>query len=317
MPQVGFIHHDIFLNHDTGHSHPENHLRLEHMYRHLRGISLGDRIVDVSAKEADPSLLELVHDLAYIEYVRKTCDGHESAILDDGDTRVCEASFDVALHGVGAAIQAVEMVDDGRFDRVFVAARPPGHHAMPNHAMGFCLFNNVAIAARYAQQKLGFRRVMILDWDVHHGNGTQDVFFDDPTVFFCSLHQYPFYPGTGSENENGAGDGKNYTMNIPMPAGAEMEHYREAMLNQVIPAAAAFQPELLLISAGFDAHTSDQLANINLRDEDFKELTKLSMLIADQHCKGRLVSLLEGGYHKEALTRSVLQHLMALTEMPD
>jgi len=314
MPQVGFIHHDIFLEHETGHSHPENRHRLEQLYRHLKGISFSDQIVPILASRAEDKMLQLVHDPVYIEYVKKTCHHHATAILDDGDTRVCKSSYEVALHAVGAAIQAVTLVDSGDFKRVFVAARPPGHHAMPNHAMGFCLFNNVAIAARYAQQQLGYRRIMILDWDVHHGNGTQDAFYSDPSVFFCSLHQYPFYPGTGSENERGSGDGLHYTLNIPLPEGSEISDYREVMKNQVLPAAAAFEPELLLISAGFDAHTLDPLANINLRDEDFNELTRLSLLIADRYCKGRVVSLLEGGYHPDALSRSVEQHLMALAD---
>ena len=316
MGRVGFIHHDIFLDHDTGHSHPENHHRLEYMYHHLRGISMGDRIVDVEAEPTDVRTLELVHEPAYIDYVRKTCAEHESAALDDGDTRVCSASFEVALYAAGAAIQAVKLVDRGDFQRVFVASRPPGHHAMPNHAMGFCLFNNVAIAARFAQRKLGIRRVMIIDWSVHHGNGTQDAFYSDPTVLFCSLHQYPFYPGTGSEVERGSGEGINYTLNIPLQEGAEIDVYREAMLNQVSPLAAAFEPELLLISAGFDAHISDPLANINLNDEDFYALTEMAATIADKYCNGRLVSILEGGYNKEALTRCTLQHLMALAEVP-
>lgn len=316
MGRIGFIHHDIFLNHDTGHSHPENHLRLEYMYEHLRGISLGNRIVDIEAEPTDIRTLQLVHDEHYIDYVRKTCEEHEAAALDDGDTRVCKASFDVSLYAAGAVIQAVNLVDRGDFKRVFVAARPPGHHSMPNHAMGFCLFNNVAIAARYAQRKLGFRRIMILDWDVHHGNGTQDAFYSDPTVLFCSLHQFPFYPGTGSASERGSGDGLNYTLNIPMLEGSEIEDYREAMQNQVFPVAAAFEPELLLVSAGFDAHISDPLANINLNDEDFYELTQMAIDIAESHCKGRLVSVLEGGYHREALTRCTLQHLMALADVP-
>lgn len=237
-------------------------------------------------------------------------------MLDDGDTRVCSASFDVALHAVGGALQGVDLLHSGAYRRVFLCARPPGHHALHNHAMGFCLFNNVAIAAKYAIERYGYERIMILDWDVHHGNGTQESFYSDSRVLFCSIHQYPFFPGGGSAQEKGVGEGLNLTLNIPLEAGAEMEQYRNAMLNVVYPTAAAYKPQMLILSAGFDPHYLDPLANINLGDDDFYELSKLTTTLCDKHCGGRLLSVLEGGYHPDALGRSVVQHLTALTELP-
>jgi acetoin utilization deacetylase AcuC-like enzyme len=314
MPQVGFIYHNKFLLHETGHSHPENKHRLESLLNYVRGTNFSQRLEWIEANVIDESLLRLNHTEGYIDYVRNTCISSPSSLLDDGDTRVCDRSYDVAVSAVGAAVQGLKLVVSGEYGRVFVASRPPGHHALPNHAMGFCLFNNVAIAAKYALEHLGLERIMILDWDVHHGNGTQDSFYDDPRVMFCSIHQFPFYPGTGSSVEKGVGEGENFTLNIPLKAGAEMEKYRDAMQNFVIPTASAFEPQLLIISAGFDAHYQDPLSNAGLRDEDFAELTRLSLSIAERHCDGKVLSVLEGGYHEEGLAKSVAQHLTALTE---
>lgn len=317
MARVGFIYHDKFLDHETGHSHPENCHRLKEVYEHLRESELEGKMDRLIAKKATTEDLLLNHDRCYIDYVRKICENHSSAVLDDGDTRVCSASFDVALHAVGASIQGIDLLHAGAYKRIFVAARPPGHHALHNHAMGFCLFNNVAIAAKYAIERYGYDRIMILDWDVHHGNGTQASFYRDPRVLVCSIHQYPFFPGGGSSLEKGEGDGLNLTLNIPLEAGAEMEQYRNAMLNIVFPTAAAYNPQMLLLSAGFDAHYLDPLANMNLDDSDFYELTKLTLSLCDKHCGGKLLSVLEGGYHREALGRSVVQHLTALCELVD
>jgi acetoin utilization deacetylase AcuC-like enzyme len=314
MARIGFIYHDKFLDHETGHSHPENRHRLTQVYDHVREAELDEKIDWIVAESTTEEMLLLNHDTDHIEYIRKTCENHSSAVLDDGDTRVCSASFNVALLAVGASIQGIDLLHSGKYKRIFVAARPPGHHALFNRAMGFCLFNNVAIAAKYAITHYGYERIMILDWDVHHGNGTQDSFYKDPRVLFCSIHQFPFYPGTGSALEKGEAEGANLTLNIPLEAGAEMEQYRNVMLNIVIPTAAAYKPQLLIVSAGFDAHCLDPLANINLGDEDYHELSRLTVSLCEKHCEGKLLSVLEGGYHRDALSRSVIQHLMALSE---
>jgi acetoin utilization deacetylase AcuC-like enzyme len=314
MPQVGFLYHDKFLLHETGHSHPENRHRLESLINYVRSSNFGHRVDWLEATLVDESFLGLNHTQGYIDYVRNTCVSSPYSLLDDGDTRVCDASFDVAVGAVGATIEGLQLINSGTYKRIFVACRPPGHHALSNHAMGFCLFNNVAIAANYALENLGVEKLMILDWDVHHGNGTQETFYQDPRVLFCSIHQYPFFPGTGASSEVGAGAGEHFNLNIPIKAGAEFDKYRDAMQNFVMPTAAAFEPEFLIISAGFDAHYLDPLSNMNLRDEDFLELTRLSVSIAEKYCDGKVLSVLEGGYHQEALARSVAQHLTALCE---
>lgn len=314
MASIGFIYHEQFLAHETGHSHPENCHRLRTVYSHVREAELESSLDWIEAKSVSEDALLLNHESAYIEYVKKTCSSLPSALLDDGDTRVCRDSYNVALLAVGASIQAIDLLHEKRYSRIFVAARPPGHHALHNHAMGFCLFNNVAIAAKYAIEHYGYERVMILDWDVHHGNGTQDSFYKSSQVLFCSIHQFPFYPGGGSIDERGAGDGANLTLNIPIQEGAEMDVFRDAMKNVVFPSAAAYKPQLLIVSAGFDAHQLDPLAHINLKDEDYHELTQLTVELADRFCEGKILSVLEGGYDRDALARSVVQHLTALSE---
>jgi acetoin utilization deacetylase AcuC-like enzyme len=312
MVPIGFVYHEKFLSHDTGYSHPENHLRIERLYAAVREAGFGRDIDWIPARAGIESDLLLNHEQTYIDYVKKTCAQHEVALLDDGDTRVSRQSFEVGLLAVGAAIQAVDLVCRGHYQRVFVGCRPPGHHALRDHAMGFCLFNNVAIAAKYALKHFGIKRIMIIDWDVHHGNGTQDSFYADPRVLFCSIHQYPFYPGTGSPSEKGSGSGLNYTINIPVEAGDGIDAYRDAFRNVIIPSAEAFEPQLILISAGFDAHFQDPLAGVALRDEDFLEMTRWVLQLAESLCDGRLISVLEGGYHLDAMPRSVIQHLHGL-----
>jgi acetoin utilization deacetylase AcuC-like enzyme len=216
------------------------------------------------------------------------------------------------LLAVGGALQAVDQVVDRRVRNAFVALRPPGHHAERDRAMGFCLFNNVAIAARYAQQQYGLKRVLIVDWDVHHGNGTQHAFEDDPSVLFFSTHQYPFYPGTGRASERGNGPGLGYTVNVPLAAGCGDQEYIEVFEKILYPAAQAFRPDLVLISAGFDAHREDPLAGMLVTEGGYERMTTIVREIAEQCCAGRLVSLLEGGYNLEALARSVERHLRTL-----
>lgn len=304
--------HPEFSEHLTPPGHPECYQRYQAIYEHLHSSAIADKVVWKRAEEANLNFIEFNHSRAYVRFVEEACLNLEVSTIDGGDTYVCHESFRVARLGVGAAIALVDDVLSGECKNGFVALRPPGHHACEEKAMGFCLFNNVAIAARYAQACYGLERVLILDWDVHHGNGTQDSFYNDASVFFISLHQYPFYPGTGSADEIGIGPGKGTTLNIPMSAGAAGKDYRAAFAQLIEPAIRAFAPHLILLSAGFDAHRQDDMAGIELDDIDFGWMTEQVLAIADEVCGGRVVSLLEGGYHLEALARSVKLHVECL-----
>jgi acetoin utilization deacetylase AcuC-like enzyme len=235
-------------------------------------------------------------------------------VLDQSDTPVGPASFDAALRSLGASVAATDAVLGGHVRRAFAAGRPPGHHAEPDRPMGFCLFNNVAVAARHAQQKHGVGKIAIVDFDVHHGNGTQAAFEDDPTVLFVSLHQDPrtLYPGSGHAYEVGDGAGRGFTLNLPMNPGSEDAEYAQAIDARVVPKLDAFRPELLMLSAGFDAHRDDPLANICLSEDGFAQMTRTLVAVANAHCGGRVVSVLEGGYHLRALGRCVVRHLVEL-----
>jgi acetoin utilization deacetylase AcuC-like enzyme len=243
--------------------------------------------------------------------IKRRCLAGET-VLDTGDTHACRESYDAALLAAGAVLQAVDGVMKGELSAAFCAVRPPGHHAESEAAMGFCLFNNIAIGARYAQKKYGVERVAILDWDVHHGNGTQEIFYADDSVFYISLHQYPYYPGTGAANETGTGNGEGLTLNCPMAAGSGWKEYEEAFRSKILPALHKFQPHLVMISAGFDAHKDDPLAHIQLTEDSFAEMTNMMMEIASKYCNGKIISVLEGGYDLQALARSVEKHVHAL-----
>ncbi|MBI3005621.1 MAG: histone deacetylase [Ignavibacteriales bacterium] len=312
MGKVGFIYHPDYLNHDTGVGHVERPDRLSFLMKHLLQCDIWHSLHHLRPSPAGDEWISKVHPERYLEMIRERCRAGET-VLDMGDTHVCKESFHVADLAAGAVLQAVDQVVTGKLDRAFCALRPPGHHAETAKVMGFCLLNNVAIGARYAQQKHGLQRVAILDWDVHHGNGTQEIFYEDPTVLYISLHQFPFYPGTGAADETGEGKGSGLTLNCPMKAGSTQKEYLQAFKEKILPALHAFQPELLMVSAGFDAHRDDPLANINLTEESFAEMTKIIVDVAEKHSGGRVVSVLEGGYHLEALARSVEAHLKHLT----
>jgi acetoin utilization deacetylase AcuC-like enzyme len=234
--------------------------------------------------------------------------------LTTGDTSITPNSWDVALQAAGGVLKAVDGVISDGARNAFCVVRPPGHHATPDRGMGFCLFNNVAIAARHAQRRHGIERVLIVDWDVHHGNGTQDIFYEDPSVFYFSTHQWPLYPGTGRADETGAGSGKGTTMNFPFPAGSGRREILGAMKDSLVPAMEKFRPGLVLISAGFDSRVGDLLGRFTLTDQDFIDLTHVVSEIAERHTQGRVVSMLEGGYNLDGLASAAAAHAGALIE---
>ncbi len=311
MPGTGFIYHESFLRHNTGTGHPENSGRLEAFVSNLKSTGLWNDLHHPVINPAPEKWILANHSPEHLESIREACSEHRT-VLDDGETRICPESFDVARLAAGAALAGVDAVMHGDLRSVFCAVRPPGHHAERNRAMGFCLFNNIAVAARYAKTEYGLKRVAIIDWDVHHGNGTQHSFEDDPGVLYISLHQYPLYPGTGAAGEEGTGAGRGFTLNLPMPPGAGDEEYLHAFNSRIIPRIGEYRPELILISAGFDAHYADPLASINCTEDGFAEMSRMLVESAGRHCGGRIISILEGGYDTEALKKSVEVHLTAL-----
>ncbi|NTE58102.1 histone deacetylase family protein [Agrobacterium tumefaciens] len=301
--------HPIFLEHITPPGHPERPDRLRSLNIALEHPNF-ERLERKEAPQANEDAVLLAHPEEHLLAVMRQIpqeDGEINRI--EADTYASPKSLQAALTGIGAAMAAVDDVFTGAADNVFVAARPPGHHAETAKAMGFCLFNNVAIAARHAQKKHGAERIAIIDWDVHHGNGTQDIFWDDTSVLFCSTHQMPLYPWSGDKNETGA---KNNIVNAPLSPNTGSEHFREAFKSRVLPAIADFSPDLILISAGFDAHHRDPLAQINLVGEDFDWATGRLLEMADKYTSNRVVSLLEGGYDLEGLAESAAMHILRM-----
>ena len=301
----------VFLEHATGH-HPENAERLRRVTRQLADAHVLERCKAAAFKPADKESILAVHDVQVFERARAMAERGGGYL--DPDTVVCPASFKVALNAAGACMAAVDDVL-ARVDRTALClVRPPGHHATPDTSMGFCLFNNIAVAAAHARNKHGLNRVMIVDWDVHHGNGTQDIFFADPAQYFLSIHRFGggFYPGTGASDETGTGAGLGFTRNVPVRFGASRQEYREAFRNALETAADKFKPELILLSAGFDAHALDPVGSLGLETEDFGELTRNILEVARAHTGGKLVACLEGGYNVDALAESVQVHLEEL-----
>ncbi|MFC3072146.1 histone deacetylase family protein [Shinella pollutisoli] len=296
----------IFLEHQTPEGHPERADRLRALniaLEHERFAALARE----KAPQANEDLVLLAHPESHLRAVMQAIP-EEGINHFEADTHASPASLQAALTGVGGAVAAVDAVLSGKADNAFVAARPPGHHAEREKAMGFCFFNNAAIAARHAQKAHGVERVAIVDWDVHHGNGTQDIFWDDPSVLFCSTHQMPLYPGTGAKDETGAGN----IVNAPLSPDTGSEHFREAFKSRVLPRVADFRPDLIIVSAGFDAHHRDPLAQLNLVAEDFDWATAKLMELADRSAQNRVVSLLEGGYDLQGLAESAATHIHRL-----
>ena len=313
MASTALLVPEASLLHRTPHGHPERAERFHAVSQALESKGLAGRMQRLPSGSADADTLRLCHGSAYIDLVeREIAAGRR--LLSTGDTHVGPGSLRAARAAAGAVCAAVDAVTDGTAEQAFCALRPPGHHARPDHGMGFCIFNNVAVAARHAIRAKGLGRVLIADWDVHHGNGTQDIFYEDPDVLFFSAHQSPWYPGTGAASETGAGKGAGSTINCPFPAGSGRTEILGAFRERLLPAAEAFRPDLVMVSAGFDSRLGDPLGRFRLEDGDFREMTLLLREVADRHADGRLVSALEGGYSLDGLAAGVASHVGALLE---
>lgn len=310
MPQkTALIYHPDYLKHDTGPEHPERPDRLRASLAALQQSNVWEQLIHLDPTPASVEQVAYAHNQGYSEHIRQFC---EAEVPLTHDTPVGHESYDIALLSTGGVLCAAEAVVTKKAKNAFAMVRPPGHHATPGHSMGFCLFNNIAIAARYLQREHDVGKVAIVDWDVHHGNGTQDIFYKDESVFFFSIHQYPLYPGTGSQYEKGEGEARGTTLNVQMPAEIGDDEYITIFEDVLIPALQDYSPEFILISAGFDAHYLDPLAQINLTADGFSILTDLVLDVADEIASGNVVSALEGGYSLEGISESVVAHVERL-----
>ena len=306
--KTGLITSNTYQNHNTGDGHPEKIDRVTVVIDNFKKLNNKNLVWKKPAK-FDRSLLEITHNSDYINFVEESFPKKGLSFLD-GDTIISPGSKDATLDAVGSIIAAIDGVQNKEFKNAFCAVRPPGHHAKKNKAMGFCIYNNIAVGAHYLLEKYKLKKVAIIDFDVHHGNGTQDIFFDNEKVLYISTHQFPYYPGTGTEKEKG---NYNNIFNIPLPAGTNSEEYLNAY-EFVLKRIKEFKPEFILLSAGFDAHKDDPLAQFQLQSNDFYELTKRTLELSKLCCHGKVVSILEGGYDLKALRESTEMHVNALLE---
>jgi acetoin utilization deacetylase AcuC-like enzyme len=309
--RVGWVCHDDFLLHDTREDHPERPERLTRIREGLAERGLLGQLIPIPFDTASPQALAMIHDPAYIDLVRMACESGFT-FIGSYDNPICPRSYEVARLAVGGVVAACDAVMAGTVDRAFCAVRPPGHHAETDQAMGFCLFNNVAIAAEHLVRSHKLTRVAIVDLDVHHGNGTQHAFESRGDVLFISLHERGIYPGTGHESEAGIGPGEGFTLNIPLLGGSDEKTYRRAIENQVLPRLDDFRPQFIVLSMGFDTYREERIAHMNLEADSFGPLTRLLAEAANSHCRGRLVSVLEGGYWQSALGRCAAAHVAAM-----
>ena len=304
------IYDDIYLKHDTGPDHPENSARIINTIEHLRSANCWQKLDIKKPRAATEAEVSAIHSTSQIEQIAEIARSGGGYL--DPDTYVSSDSYEAALNAAGAPLTAIDLIMDKKVYNAFCLVRPPGHHATPEKGMGFCLFNNVAIAAKYIQSRYSLDRIVIIDWDVHHGNGTQDAFYDDPSVMYFSMHRYPFYPGTGAEEETGKDSGSGFTINIPLSYNTEPQEYlkffEEILEKRVKP----FKPQFILISSGFDAYRLDPISGLSLEASDYNKLTKLTQNIAKDCCDGRIVSCLEGGYHLLDLPKCIEEHLNGL-----
>ncbi|MDO9541307.1 MAG: SUMF1/EgtB/PvdO family nonheme iron enzyme, partial [Kiritimatiellia bacterium] len=309
--KTGLVYGNRYLEHMTGAGHPERPERLTAIIHRLESQGLLSNLVVIPPSPIADEWLTTVHSPSYVAEIARRC-MDKAGFAGSSDTPISEQSYAVAREAAGGVLAAIDAVMTGRINNAFCAVRPPGHHASKNKAMGFCLFNNIAIATRYLQKQYKLKKILIVDWDVHHGNGTQDAFYDDPTVFYFSVHQHPFYPGSGKSEEQGTGKGYGYTLNAPLPAGSGDETYLKIFQGILKPKIIEFQPDFILISAGFDAHKDDPLGGMQLTPEGFAQMTAILKELAENICNGRMVSVLEGGYDLEGLSMSVSAHIAVL-----
>ncbi len=311
--KTGLVTARAYDQHQTGPDHPESPSRCHAITKALANAGLGEHLVKLEPRAATEEELLLCHTERYVATVKRDVTSGEPR-LSTGDTVICEKSYQVALLAVGGVCSAVDAVARSAVKNAFCVVRPPGHHATPSRGMGFCIFNNLAVAARYAQKKHNLARVLIVDWDVHHGNGTQEIFYHDGSVFYFSTHQSHHYPGTGRAEETGSGEGEGCNLNFPLPEGTDGSDILRIFKQSLVPAADRFRPDLVLVSAGFDSRTGDSLGGFQLTAADFAELTAVVADIARDHANGRLVSALEGGYDLHGLGTAAAAHVRALTE---
>lgn len=308
---TGLLYDPVFLEHKTSQGHPECSERLQVSIQHLKQQSWFDSLTHLASEPADLKWIESVHHYDYIKRAQATC-ASGSDFLDSMDVSICPKSYEIALLATGAVLEIADKVINQEIDNGLALIRPPGHHAEQDQALGFCLFNNVAILAKYLQQQYQLDKILILDWDVHHGNGTQHTFEDDPSVLYISTHQYPFYPGTGAYSETGIHQGVGATLNCPMLAGANDTVYELAFKDKILPKIDEFKPEAIIISAGFDAHIDDPLGQVNLSTEFYTWMTERIMEKAEQYSGKRIISVLEGGYNLDMLPMCIEKHLATL-----
>jgi acetoin utilization deacetylase AcuC-like enzyme len=313
MNKTGFLYDKRYQLHKTGAFHPEVPDRLPSVYSGIKEAGLLEQLVLITASMPDMQWIETVHDKNYTQRFEAACSSGKT-VFDSPDNQMCPFSYETALLAVGGIVDTVRQVMAGQLNNAFCAVRPPGHHAEVNRAMGFCYFNNIAIAARYVQKEWNIARVGIVDFDVHHGNGTQHIFEDDPSVFYYSIHQHPSfaYPGTGREFEYGKNLGYGYTKNSPVLPGQGDNEYKQLIQKDLLPAFAEFEPEVILVSAGFDAHMDDDMSDIQLSTEGFSWITQKLVEMANSYAAGRLVSILEGGYSLKRLPELARNHVEIL-----
>lgn len=316
MKKTGFVYDEKYLLHDTGGYHPESPERLKAIYKRLTESGMLEKLIRIPAERANQRWIESVHSIRYIMKFDEAC-MYGLNEFEHPDNAICRDTYDVAFLAVGGVLKAIDAVMKGEVDNAFCAVRPPGHHAEMDQPMGFCYFNNVAIGARYLQKEHGISRIGIIDFDVHHGNGTQHIFDRDPTVFYYSIHEHPSfaYPGTGRDFELGIAEGEGFTVNSPVLPGRGDEEYRRLIMQDLVPAFKKFQPEFIILSAGFDAHQSDLMSGTNLSTDGYDFISEVIVNLVNRFAGGRVVSVLEGGYNLDVLPLLVENHIRILADM--